>query len=80
MKYLPTIDLWNPAIASAVSNGQIQLQVGQWVKCGSDKKSRFVCRQPKSGTIWAAHWQGNAKDTQKRFKILINAAKTGGYL
>lgn len=80
MKYLPTIDLWNPAISSAVRTGQIKLQVGQWVKCGSEKKSRFVCKQPKSGTIWAAHWQGNGKETLKRFKTLHKAAKASNYI
>lgn len=80
MKYLPTIDLWNPAYISAVRSGQIKLQPGQWVKCGSEKKSRFVCKTPNSGTIWAAHWQGNGKATKERFYTLLNAAKEGGYL
>lgn len=80
MKYLPTIDLWNPAFASAIRTGQIKLQVGQWVQCGSGKKSRFVCKQPKSGTIWAAHWQGNGAETLERFKTLHKAAKASNYI
>jgi hypothetical protein len=74
MKYLPTIDLWNPALNNAVRTGQLKLQTGQWVKCGNDKKSRFICVK-KGGTIWASHWQGDSKSTTKRFKTLLEAAR-----
>jgi hypothetical protein len=74
MQYLPTIDLWNPAYNHAVRTGQLKLQVGQWVKCGNEKKSRFVCVKP-SGTIWASHWQGNAKATRDNFQSLLQASK-----
>jgi hypothetical protein len=75
MKYLLTIDLWNPAVNYAVRTGQLKLQTGQWVKCGNEKKSRFVCVKPKSGTIWASHWQGDSKSTNERFKTLLEASK-----
>ena len=75
MKYLPTIDLWNPAFESAIRHGQLKIQVGQWLKCGNEKKSRFVGKSPHSGTIWAAHWQGNGSDTLKRFKSLHESFK-----
>jgi hypothetical protein len=45
------------------------------VKCGNEKKSRFVCVKPKSGTIWASHWQGDCKSTNERFKTLLEASK-----
>jgi hypothetical protein len=80
MKYLPTIDLWNPAFQSAVRNGQLKLQVGQWVKCGSDKKSRFVCITPSGKSIWASHWQGNSKATLSHFKALHKVAKASKYI
>ena len=80
MKYLPTIDLWNHAFHSAVRTGQLKLQVGQWVKCGNEKKSRFVCVTPKAKTFWVAHPQGNGKETLERFKTLHKAAKNSGYI
>lgn len=80
MRYLPTIDLWNHAFHNALLTGQIKLLPGQWVKCGSEKKSRFVCLTPGARSIWAAHWQGNGKASLERFKALHNAAKASGYL
>ena len=71
MKYLPTIDLWNPAISSAIYNGQLKLQRGQWVTCGGAKPSRFVCMKGKS--IWAAHPEGEA-GTVNSFKRLCAIA------
>ncbi len=70
MKYLPTLDLWNPAIVSAIECDQIKLQRGQWVTCGSGKKARYVGTK---STHWVAHWQGNAHDTNERFKQLCAA-------
>ncbi len=78
MKYLPTVNLWNPAIASAIETGQMKLQCGQWVKCGTDKLSRFVCKAGNS--LWVAHWQGNSKDTKLRFQNLLRAAKASKYV
>lgn len=69
MKYLPAINLWDRGIQTAIINGQLKLQRGQWVKCGGGKLSRFVGVKP-SGSLWVAHWQGNGKDTAKRFKTL----------
>jgi hypothetical protein len=68
MKYLPTLDLWNPSIQSAVLNGQIKLQCGQWVKCGGGKPSRFVKTTGRS--LWVAHPQGTPALTRKRFLSL----------
>ncbi len=80
MKYLPTINLWNPALASAVRTGQLKLQVGQWVQCGSGNKSRFVCVTPSGKSLWASHWQGSGKATKKHFENLLGAAKSSGYV
>ena len=54
MKFLPVVDLWNHAIQSAVVSGQLKLQVGQWVRCGSDSLSRFV-RVTESGSLYVVH-------------------------
>jgi len=72
MKYLPTLDLWNNAIQTAVLSGQIKLQCGQWVKCGSDKPSRFVKSTGRS--LWVAHPQGTPEATMQRFLSLVAVA------
>lgn len=72
MKYLPTVDLWSPAIASAVRSGQLKLQPGQWVRCGQARLSRFV--KTTRHTVWAVHPQGAAGVSNTRFKALLAAA------
>jgi len=73
MRYLPTINLWAPGMITALQNGQLKLQPGQWVTCGrTDHKSRYAGITP-GGTIYAAHWQGNGADTRKRFHTLLEA-------
>lgn len=57
MTYLPTVDLWDTATGNAVRSGQIKLQVGQWVRCGSDQLSRFV-KVTDSGSVWVVHPKG----------------------
>ena len=54
MKYLPTLNLWNPAIQEAIKSGQIKLQRGQWVQCGSGPKSRYIGLSG-GGTLWVVH-------------------------
>jgi hypothetical protein len=71
MKYLPTLDLWNHSIQSAILNGQIKLQCGQWVKCGEGKPSRFVKSTGRS--LWVAHPQGTPAKTRERFLSLCSA-------
>ena len=73
MMYIKPLNMWDNATQKAVISGQIKLQVGQWVRCGSGSLSRFVCVRNK--TLWLAHWQGNGKATQKRFKVLLEASK-----
>lgn len=72
MRYIKTVDLWNPEISYLVRSGQLKLQKGQWIKCGSDKLSRFVriLYSSGGGTIHAAHWNGSSKARQERFKTL----------
>ena len=70
MKYIPTIDLWDPAIAAALHYDQLKLQTGQWVKCGSSKPSRFV-RVTKGRSLQAVHPRGADKVNNERFKEAI---------
>jgi len=62
MKYLPTLDLWAPGMTEALYSGALQLQRGQWVRCGQARPSRFV-RATRS-SIWAVHPQ---PDQEKHF-------------
>lgn len=73
MKYLPTIDLWQSGIQEAILCGQLRLQPGQWVSCGSTKPSRFV--KSTTTSIWAAHPQGTPKESFQRFMSLLEVAK-----
>lgn len=73
MKYLKTIDLWNPETEAAVLSGALKLQAGQWVKCGGDKLSRYVKNTGRS--LWVAHWQGTPAASQARFRDLLSASR-----
>jgi hypothetical protein len=42
-------------MTEALYSGALQLQRGQWVRCGQEKPSRFVRATPSS--IWAVHPQ-----------------------
>ena len=75
MRYLPTIDLWNRGISHAVRTGQLKLQRGQWIKCGSKNLSRFVDIK-ECGTIMAAHWQGTPQATRRRYLDLCEIAQS----
>ncbi len=70
MKYLPTINVWNSGIINAIRCGQLKLQCGQWITCGTQgHKSRYVGLSS-AGTIYAAHWEGEKNNTSRRFKSL----------
>lgn len=72
MRYQKTVDLWGKD-ANRVLSGELKLQCGQWVKCGSRKLSRFV--KTTGVSLWVAHWQGTPADTLARFKQLVNIDK-----
>ena len=60
MRFQPTIDLWidNGINQNRIISGELKLQTGQWVRCGSDKLSRFV-GVTSNGTIWCVHPTGH---------------------
>ena len=70
MKYLPVVNLWDPAINEAVVTGRLKLQPGQWVKCGSSKPSRWI-KVSKGGSLYAVHPQSD-KVTNERFKMALS--------
>ena len=63
MKFVPTLNLWDRAISTLIRDGRMKLQVGQWVRCGSEKRSRIVCIT-EHGTIWAIHPNEEKKGRQ----------------
>jgi len=77
-QFLPTIDLWNPGIQTALMSGQLQLIPGQWVRCGGDRPSRF-CGVTDNGTIVAVHPSGHPtkpKVSMENFKAKMSYWKS----
>jgi hypothetical protein len=73
MKYIPTIDLWNSGIQDALYNGQLKLQVGQWLTCGGANKHKCRFVSASKGLIWVVHWQGSPTATNKQFMRSIKS-------
>lgn len=73
-KYIKTPDLWDIDTHNAVVSGELKLQSGQWIYAGRrDHKSRFIGVNKESGTIYAAHWQGNSAATTQRYNDMRKA-------
>jgi len=68
MKYLPTINLWDNAMHSAVTSGRLKLQPGQWVRCGQSQPSRWVGIRSGGRSLLAVHPHGARGVSQERFK------------
>lgn len=73
-KFIPTVKLWNASIDTALRNGQLKLQRGQWVNCGnnadgSPSLSRFL-EVTKVGTIRCVHGR-NTTEVTHRFNSTI---------
>lgn len=70
MKYLPCLNLWDRGVAVAVETGRLELQRGQWVRCGQQRPSRLV-HVSERGTIWAVHPQTDSGvDSRQRSQFL----------
>ena len=72
MRFLPTINIWNSGIYSAVKTGQLKLQVGQYIMCGQGIKSRFISIE--NGVINACHG-GSNKEVTYKFKQRVALRK-----
>lgn len=71
MKFIKTIDLWAGDTIERLRSGKLQLQRGQWVRCGSTgPASRFIGVNLRSGTIECAHG-GDTKEVCERFKTVV---------
>lgn len=73
MRYLPVVDVWNPAVHAALATGQLRLQCGQWITCGPDAgyKSRF--HHAHKGYICAFH----GPQASKQFRSYASGQKEG---
>lgn len=80
MKYLPAINLWDSGVSSALANGQLKLQAGQWIYCGDkEHKSRFISIND-IGYINAVHWNGSGSKQNKNFLFRARVARLQGLL
>ena len=71
MRFQKTINLWEHGIQDKILSGEIKLQPGQWVLCGSDKPSRF-CGVTKTGTFVCVHRDKSGKVKNECFKINLD--------
>ncbi len=73
MKYITTLDVWDNSIKKAIETGQIRLQRGQWLRCGTKgKRCRYV-GLTSGKSIWVTHWQGSPERTNAKFLNAVEA-------
>ena len=70
MKFIKTPDLYDPQTRADFDSGKLKLQVGQWIRCGSEHLSRFV-KVTDSGSIWAVHPRGAAGIKAQEFSHTV---------
>ena len=71
--YFKTILVDNDLIVK-LHSGEVKLRPGQWIQLAwSDRKSRWIGRNPTSGTIWASHYP--YENTQAMFDARSDAMK-----
>lgn len=58
MKFLPAINVWAEGVLTALQNGQLRLQPGQWIKCGENAQPSRFCGVTPTGTVVATHPEG----------------------
>ena len=75
MKYVPTVNLWDPAFAILIRDGRLKLQVGQWIRCGNERRSRIV-EISKHGTVWAIHPHDEKGAQYKRWLEIVRDRRT----
>ena len=66
-RFIKAVDLWDQETVAAINAGKLVLQVGQWVKCGSGQKSRFL--GVKNGVFDCVHYPNVTKKFLTRAKI-----------
>jgi len=79
VKYSKVLDLWQEGVQEDIESGQVKLQRGQWLRCGSSGKlCRFVGLSC-SRSIWVTHWQGNGKATLEKFMSAVKSQRQRDY-
>ena len=68
MKFQKAVNLWAEGIQDKILRGELKLQPGQWVLCGSKRPSRY-CGITKTGTFVVAHADGSGKVKNENFKV-----------
>ena len=73
MRYMTTLNVWDNSIKKAIETGQIKLQRGQWLRCGTEgRRCRYV-GLTSGKSIWATHWQGSPERTNSKFLNAVEA-------
>ena len=73
MKYITTLNVWDNSIKKAIETGQIKLQRGLWLRCGTEgKRCRYV-GLTSGKSIWVTHWQGSPEKTNAKFLNAVEA-------
>lgn len=69
---IKTPNVWDPVIHSALTNGALRLQPGQWVRCGADNDHAaiWVGINPRSKVMYVAHWKGSRAATLRQYHNL----------
>lgn len=72
MSFCRTLNLYDPVIFSAIQTGVLRPQPGQWIRCGENNPhaAMWIGINRKSGTLYAAHWQGSRAATLRRYHSL----------
>lgn len=72
MAFIKTPNVYDPATFDAIESGELKLQPGQWIRCGADNDhaAMWIGRNPQSGVMYAAHWQGSRARTLARYHDL----------
>ncbi len=73
MKYMTTLNVWDQSIKKAIETGQLKLQRGQWLRCGTNGKRCRYIGLLKDKSIWVTHWQGSSEKTNAGFLNAVNA-------
>lgn len=74
-KFLPTLNIWDQSVVEAIHKGQLKLQTGQYLRCGTKGPlSRFVAYNNVSKTFNLVHG-GSFEEVNKKFNYAVSARK-----
>jgi hypothetical protein len=74
-KYLPAVDLMAPGLMTALYDGNLRLQPGQWIDCGGRNLSRFIGAT--KHVIYALHNNTTNKEAIQQMRgVFLKNSKT----